>query len=126
MSHQSAPDFTGDDRHQAWTLDAAVGLPTKGQILEAQTCEGQRVCLAGLDDGRLVAFQADCPHRGVPLCHGALQGEEVICLDHFWRWRLSCGSRIGTDTENGASRSDLRIYSLVKRGETLKLIPRSP
>src|SRR5262245_34463328 len=40
---------------------------------------------------RFYACQAYCPHQGVALCEGALDGETLTCLEHLWQWNLAAG-----------------------------------
>jgi nitrite reductase/ring-hydroxylating ferredoxin subunit len=98
-------------------LPAGTALPQVGEIVEATSRDGQAVCLAQLENGDLAAFEPRCPHRGVPLCRGALEGGQVICLDHFWRWQASSGEAAG------GSHPDLRTYRVERQGERLRLLP---
>lgn len=75
-------------------LAAGICLPDPGAIVEAVALDGRQVCLARLDDGELIAFEARCPHRGVPLCQGILEGGTIICLEHFWRWQCRSGAPV--------------------------------
>ena len=42
-------------------------------------------------DGALYAVENSCPHAGAPLDDGPLEGGEVMCDWHGWRFRLSDG-----------------------------------
>jgi len=45
-----------------------------------------------LEDGRMVAIEDRCPHRGAPLSSGAVyDGDKVACFDHGWTIRLTDG-----------------------------------
>ena len=68
----SCPDGSADPH--TLELAADVRLPEAGSIVEVTALDGRQVCLARLTGGELTAFEARCPHRGVPLCHGAREG----------------------------------------------------
>lgn len=45
-----------------------------------------------LEDGRLLAIDNRCPHRGAPLSTGMVYDvDKVACLDHGWTIRLTDG-----------------------------------
>ena len=100
-------------------LDGSL-LPEAGEILEVATVQGEMICLARSMGGELVAFQSNCPHRGVPLCHGILEGELVICLEHFWRWQARNGEPAG------GAQVALRSYRIDHQGDRVLLFPKSP
>jgi nitrite reductase (NADH) small subunit len=100
-------------------LDGSL-LPESGEILEVATVQGEMICLARSMGGELVAFQSNCPHRGVPLCHGILEGELVICLEHFWRWQVRNGEPAG------GAQVALRSYRIDHQGDRVLLFPKSP
>lgn len=101
-------------------LPADTTLPQVGEIVEATSRDGQLVCLAQLENGDLAAFEPRCPHRGVALCRGALEGELVICLDHFWRWQVRSGAAAG------GGHPPLRTYRVERQGKRLRLLPTAP
>jgi nitrite reductase/ring-hydroxylating ferredoxin subunit len=41
--------------------------------------------------GRLYALDNNCPHNGGPLGKGELQGDELVCPWHGWRWDVTSG-----------------------------------
>jgi nitrite reductase (NADH) small subunit len=50
------------------------------------------VAVFRLADGRLLAIEDRCPHRGARLSAGVVyEGDKVACLDHGWSIRLSDG-----------------------------------
>lgn len=53
-----------------------------------------RLILVRTADG-IRAFQADCPHRGVHLMHGKLDGKSIICPFHSYRIGLARSSSQG-------------------------------
>ncbi len=96
---------------------ADVRLPEAGAIVEITGLDGRQVCLARLDDSQLVAFEPRCPHRGVPLCHGALQDGQLICLEHLWRWQARSGEPLN------AAHPPLRTYRVDQQSAQLRLLP---
>lgn len=76
--------------------------------------QGKRVRINGLDAavfkcrGQLYALQARCPHEGAALSGGVVEGEEVMCPGHGYRFNLRTGS----------CSTDPRL-----RAETFKLLP---
>jgi nitrite reductase/ring-hydroxylating ferredoxin subunit len=96
-------------------LPPDVRLPESGCIVEITALTGQQVCLARLADGELTAFESRCPHRGVPLCHGALEDRQLICLEHFWRWQVASGEPLA------AGQTPLRTYIVEDRGSSVRL-----
>ncbi len=61
----------------------------KGLVLETI-----KVLLVNLD-GDVIAYEDSCPHRGVALSCGQLEGASgtLTCAMHFWRYdaRTGCG-----------------------------------
>ncbi len=54
---------------------------------------GRQVLLLNLD-GRIVAFEDRCPHLGLALSHGELDGERLVCTGHRWEYDVSTGAGI--------------------------------
>ncbi|MCS5692324.1 Rieske 2Fe-2S domain-containing protein [Cyanobium sp. FGCU-6] len=114
-SHESLP--RGPLERLALDLVSDVNLPEAGAIVEVTALDGRQVCLARLAGGELTAFEPRCPHRGVPLCHGGLEGEQVICLEHFWRWQVRDGQPLGS------GHPPLGTYRVDPQGQRLMLLP---
>lgn len=51
---------------------------------------GREYCIIN-KDGKIYAIDNICPHQGASLALGALQGEEVICPLHQWRFNFKTG-----------------------------------
>lgn len=49
--------------------------------------------------GELFACQAYCPHQGIALCEGVLEGTTLTCLEHLWQWDLRSGEPMGKAEE---------------------------
>ena len=45
--------------------------------------------------GRFYAIDGSCPHRGGPLGDGVLEGSEVVCPLHGWRFDVTTGECVG-------------------------------
>ncbi len=61
--------------------------PGQGRVVEA---EGREIALFNLE-GAFYAVENTCCHRGGPLGEGALDGGEVICPWHGWRFDVRSG-----------------------------------
>jgi nitrite reductase/ring-hydroxylating ferredoxin subunit len=77
------------------------------------------ICMARSVGGELVAFQSDYPHRGIPLCHEILEGELVICLEHFWCWQAH------NSEPAGGAQVALHSYMIDHQGDRVLLFPGS-
>lgn len=53
---------------------------------------GHELAIFNLGDGRYVAVDNACPHRGGPLCDGIVSGDTVVCPLHGWKISLETGS----------------------------------
>lgn len=93
MNHEPQPEAVSSI---SIDLSTEKAQPEVGSIVEVTAYNGQKVCLARLESGGLIAFESRCPHRGVPLCHGRLQAGQIICLEHFWRWQALSGEPLAT------------------------------
>ncbi len=49
--------------------------------------------------GELVAVQSLCPHEGVPLEDGVVEGTTLTCLEHMWQFDVKSGAPLGEATE---------------------------
>jgi toluene monooxygenase system ferredoxin subunit len=45
-------------------------------------------------DGRFYAYQAGCPHQGVALVEGELDGERLTCRAHLWQFDAATGQGV--------------------------------
>jgi nitrite reductase/ring-hydroxylating ferredoxin subunit len=79
-------DETGKGRVKiAMAADVPVG---EGRVVEAR---GRTLGVFNVD-GRYVAIDNACPHRGGPLGEGDLDGTLVTCPWHGWRWDVTTGA----------------------------------
>lgn len=51
---------------------------------------GHRILLVHLD-GQVRAFADRCAHQGVPISEGRLEGREIVCRAHEWRYDALTG-----------------------------------
>lgn len=63
----------------------------KAGRMERRILLGEPVLLGRTHDGRAFALRDICPHRGVPLSAGKIEGEDVECSYHGWRFRSQSG-----------------------------------
>ena len=69
-----------------WRDVAASGDVRDGRTL-AITLEDIELVLWRSMSGRLAACDRRCPHQWADLdASGAVDGEELVCLSHFWRF----------------------------------------
>ncbi len=66
-----------------------------GQIVTVKRDEGD-VIVWRTTAGQVVACDSRCPHQWAHLGNsGAVDGEEIVCLSHFWRFdREGTGSKL--------------------------------
>jgi phenylpropionate dioxygenase-like ring-hydroxylating dioxygenase large terminal subunit len=65
---------------------AMPGRDLKRGAMTAKLLLGEPVLIARGGDGAPFALRDICPHRGIPLSHGAFDGKEVECCYHGWRF----------------------------------------
>jgi len=66
-----------------WYLAAASARLKAGKTLGVRLL-GEPVVLARTEQGTPFALRDICPHRGIPLRHGFLQGTDLTCGYHGW------------------------------------------
>ena len=79
--------------------DAARNL-APGSVVDAALDERELV-IWRTTDGRPCVMEARCPHQWSHLAgEGAVDGDELVCLAHFWRfttegegWKVNVGGR---------------------------------
>ena len=78
----------------AWSREVA-DLPVAVTLLE------QPLVVVRRPTGEVAAFLDECPHRGAPLSLGRLEGEELVCAFHGWRFgpdgAATCIPALGAD-----------------------------
>lgn len=87
--------------------------------MRAKTLLGEPVLLGRADDGAVFAMRDICPHRGIPLSDGRLDGGEVECCYHGWRFapdgRCTAIPSLTQDQAVDVGRIRVRTYPVVDR-----------
>ena len=78
------------DEPQNFRTVARVGDVEEGVGLPVEV--GDRPIALFLDEGRYFAMDDVCPHQGMPLNDGLVEGKTVTCTWHGWRFSLEDGS----------------------------------
>jgi len=65
-------------------------LPAEGTAKEF-TLGDATLCVAMID-GKPLALDNVCPHRGGPLAEGTIEGCKVVCPWHQWEFDLATGA----------------------------------
>jgi phenylpropionate dioxygenase-like ring-hydroxylating dioxygenase large terminal subunit len=73
------PEFRAFWHPVAWSHEVA-GVPV------AVTLLGEPLVVVRQPSGAVAAFADQCPHRGAPLSLGRMEGEELVCAYHGWRF----------------------------------------
>jgi nitrite reductase/ring-hydroxylating ferredoxin subunit len=74
-------------------------LLASGQIVTVDREDGD-IVVWRTTKGKVVACDARCPHQWSHLgAAGAVDGEELVCLSHFWRFdSAGAGSKLSAST----------------------------
>lgn len=88
------PEFRSFWHPVAWSNEVTSTLfPT--MLLD------EPLVIVRLGDGRVVAYVDECPHRGAPLSLGHVDGGELVCAFHGWRFgsdgAATCIPALGRD-----------------------------
>jgi len=65
---------------------ATTGSALKRGRMIAKTMLGEPVVVVRGEDGKVFALRNLCPHRGIPLSYGMVEGASVRCCYHGWRF----------------------------------------
>lgn len=98
---------TEQKTEMAGELDTGVGegivwVPTltldelwEGEYVDVDV-DGEKVLLAHLPGGRVVAYQGICPHQYIPLADGDLDLDKGIltCTAHHWQFNIHTGEGV--------------------------------
>ena len=74
--------------------------------------DGKTLAIANVE-GKFLAIDNTCLHRGGPLGQGELKGKIVTCPWHGWQYDVTTGKVIGNPTVGVA------CYALEVRGEDI-------
>jgi phenylpropionate dioxygenase-like ring-hydroxylating dioxygenase large terminal subunit len=98
--------------HPAALATAVGAAPLRVTILN------EPVVLFRTGDGVIRAFRDLCIHRGVPLSLGKVEGDELICAYHGWRYD-SCGACVRIPAlpkgQTIPSKARAEVYSCIER-----------
>lgn len=79
----------------AWLRDCwYLALPSravKRNGLVGKTMLGEPLVIGRDGDGKIFALRDICPHRGIPLRHGWVEGDGVRCCYHGWKFATADG-----------------------------------
>jgi phenylpropionate dioxygenase-like ring-hydroxylating dioxygenase large terminal subunit len=71
-----------------------MAMPSKqlksGQMIHKKIL-GDPVLVGRKKDGSIFAMRDICPHRGIPLSHGWIEGSGICCCYHGWKFETSDG-----------------------------------
>ena len=56
--------------------------------------DGHDILIIHLDGGKVMAWQAICPHQDIPLDEGSLELGVLTCRAHLWQFDVCTGSSI--------------------------------
>lgn len=82
----------------------------KGQMVEV-AIEGKKIVLVEYQ-GRVKAFQGDCPHEGAALAQGHIESDHIVCPLH--RRNFSC-----RDGKHNLSDQCLKSYAVVEKDDAI-------
>lgn len=71
-----------DDRYIRNTWYVCARSQDIGRALTPLTILGEQIVVFRRGDGRVAALEDACPHRKLPLSHGRLEGDTVVCGYH--------------------------------------------
>lgn len=63
-------------------------------LKQVDLAQDRKLCVINAG-GEFFACQAYCPHQGIALCEGVLDGTTLTCLEHLWQWDLRSGEPMG-------------------------------
>ncbi|MCB2077497.1 MAG: Rieske 2Fe-2S domain-containing protein [Novosphingobium sp.] len=97
---------------------AGTGDVAEGQMIPIEA-NGEKLLLAKVG-GEFRAAQRKCPHLGLNLCKGSIEGNAVVCKFHKARFDLSTG-KIDRDPKllfiKMTAKSDLTTYPVKVEGD---------
>ena len=82
---------------------AAFSKDVAKNKVTSTTFWNQNIALFRGDDGVVRAIDDRCPHRGIPLSHGTVEGCNLVCLYHGWTFNPE-GQLVGTKHDHFGKR----------------------
>jgi phenylpropionate dioxygenase-like ring-hydroxylating dioxygenase large terminal subunit len=74
-----------------WYL-TLIGRDLEPGQVRPRTILGEPIVVGRRHDGGVFALRDICPHRGIPLSHGALRGNDLECCYHGWCFDTASGT----------------------------------
>ena len=114
-----AGDPAGDPADGSWVAVAPGGAVAPGEVVEA-TLDGADVVVWRTESGVPCVMEARCPHQWSHLgATGAVAGEEIVCLTHFWTFGTD-GSGWKENFDGRRDRKgDIAVYECREAGGTI-------
>lgn len=69
---------------------------------------GKKVLALYLHEGTYYAVKDVCPHQGISLSYGWLEGRDVVCPGHGWKFDLATG-QCSTVPGQRVARCEVRV-----------------
>src|SRR6266481_3198237 len=89
-ARETAPESDAGFLWDFW-YPAVRSAEIRGQKLVTATLLEVPLVLGRTSHGKAFAMRDSCPHRGIPLSYGRLDGEIVECCYHGWRFDACSG-----------------------------------
>ena len=114
-----APPSDGVRQEPIPTSDQGLKTPTRTDEIregrgKAVRMNGNEVAVFKLN-GQIYAIENTCPHEGAPLAKGVLDGEEVICPLHNYRYNVKTGAC------STVPHLKAKTYRVAVQGETFQI-----
>ncbi|MYI55415.1 MAG: Rieske 2Fe-2S domain-containing protein [Acidimicrobiia bacterium] len=109
------------DAADSWVAVAAAGAVAPGEVVEA-TLEGADLVVWRTESGIPCVMEARCPHQWSHLGgSGAVAGEELVCLTHFWTFATD-GSGWKENLDGRRDRKgDIDVYPCREDAEEIRV-----
>ncbi|HEX2027848.1 MAG TPA: Rieske (2Fe-2S) protein [Nitriliruptorales bacterium] len=91
---------------------AAAAADVSGERFVPVEVAGHRLLLGRLADGRVVAFNAACPHQGQPMDRGEVVGGTIVCPHHRYGYDARTGANVAPPAPAGLR---LPVYAVEQR-----------
>lgn len=102
------------------------------EVVRGKTCSTrfwkEDIALYRADDGSVHALEDRCPHRGIKLSHGSVEGCRLVCLYHGWTFDPN-GELVGMKHESFGKKLpvvSVRSYPVRERYGIVWIFPGDP
>ena len=97
-------------------IPLGVGTLLPGELKEATVC-GRDLVIWRTASGTPCVMEARCPHQWSHLAsEGAVDGEEIVCLAHFWRFDIEGKGWKENVKKRRDKKGDIEVYSCGEEG----------